>query len=306
MATTMKVFMTGASGYIGSAVAGALMRAGHAVTGLSRSAERAAELERRGVHALLGQLGEPAPWRDAAGTHELIVHTAYEGGANGPDVDRRAIEALLAAAAAGGRTRSLIFTSGIWVLGPCGQTPADEGSSTAGAAPNVTWRPVHEQLVLAGATERLATAVMRPGIVYGGGTGLISSFFETAVREGAAAFIGDGRNRMPPVHRDDLAALYVLVAERGARGIFHGTDEAAMRVADIAGAASRAAGRDGATRSIPLVEARAQMGPVADALCMDQVVLAPRARSLGWQPTHRSFAEAAPEAFAEWRAASRA
>ncbi|HWP34947.1 MAG TPA: NAD-dependent epimerase/dehydratase family protein, partial [Thermodesulfobacteriota bacterium] len=213
----------------------------------------------------------------------------------------RAVEALLNAARASGRPRVVVYTSGVWVLGHTGDRPADETAPTDRPASLVAWRPGHERLVLEAATDALATAVIRPGLVYGGTRGLVSELFASAVRTGAARYVGDGRNRWSLVHRADLAQLYRLVLERGGRGVFHGVDGVPVRVADAARAASEAAGRGGATQSQAVEEARRELGPLVEGLLLDQVVVARRSAELGWQPTRRSFLESAAAAYAEWR-----
>lgn len=299
----MRIFVTGASGYIGSAVVRSLVRAGHQVTGLVRSADNEAALRAVGGQPLRADLKDPASYRGAAGEHEACVHIGFEQGPEGVATDRRAIETLLAAASASQAPRVVVYTSGVLVLGNTGDTPADESASTAGAIPMVAWRPAHEQLALDAATDALATAVIRPGFVYGGKKGLIAGYFESATKEGAAVYVGDGRNRMALVHRDDLAELYRLVVEHRAREVFHGVDGAVPRIAELARAASQAAGKAGATRSLPVEEATNVMGPYASALCTDQVVITQRSPDLGWHPRHRPFLESPDDAFAEWRRA---
>lgn len=286
----MKVFVTGGTGYIGSAVVAALVKAGHDVSGLARSPESARRLAALGARAVKGDLKDGSTYAAAAAEHKALLHIAFEYSAHGVDADRTAVETLVYAAR---RAKSLlVYTSGCWVLGNTGDAPADEAASTERAAELVAWRPAHERLVLeAGdAADGPATAVIRPGMVYGGRGGLASHLFESAVEKGAAEYVGDGRNRWSLVHREDLAELYRLVVERKARGIFHGVD----------GHAAAGAGAGGATRSVPLAEARAKMGPVADALCLDQVLAAARSAELGWRPARRSFVGSAPAAFEEW------
>jgi nucleoside-diphosphate-sugar epimerase len=229
----MRVFVTGATGYIGSAVVKALVKAGHQVTGLVRSDEKAAELSSLGARPVSGDLKETAHYRNAAAEHDGVVHVGFDYGSEGVAADRKAVETLLEAARAGDRPRSFIYTSGVLCLGNTGDTPADE-SVAANAIPLVAWRPAHEELTLNAATDHLATAVVRPGFVYGGAKGLIAGYFGSAVGEGAAAYIGDGQNRMSLVHRDDLAELYRFVLEKRARGVFHGLDGVAPRIADLA------------------------------------------------------------------------
>lgn len=298
----MRVFITGGTGYVGSAIVRALVQAGHRVTGLVRSPEKEAALRGLGATPVRGDLKEPSTYVDVAAAHEAAIHAAFEYGDRGTDVDRMAVETLLAAARAGAGPRSVVYTSGVWVLGNTGERPVDEDASTARAAPVVVWRPRHERLVLDAGSDQLATAVIRPGMVYGGKGGLVSRFFASAVEEGAAVFVGRGANRWSLVHRDDLAHLYRLVLEKRARGVFHGVDGAPVAVAHVARAASQAVGKSGATRGIPLEEARRRMGPMADALCLDQVVATRRSAEFGWKPKYVSFPDSARAAFDEWRA----
>lgn len=299
----MRIFITGATGYVGSAIAGELLDNGHEVIGLTSSDERAAGLEERGARPVVGALGDPGTWRPAAARAEGFVHAGFDYGAESPvAVDAAAIDAILSAAGEGSGPRVFAYTSGVWVLGETGDRPVDEETPLRDPFPIVAWRPAHEETVLR-ASGRTAAAVVRPGVVYGGARGLIAPFFETAQEEGAAVYLGEGANRMALVHRDDNARLYRAILERRAGGLFHSVDGSPMTMADVARAASEAAGAGGAVRSRPLEEAREEMGPVADALCLDQVVAAPRSRAeLGWTPRYASFREGAEAAYEEWRA----
>ncbi len=295
----MRVFITGATGYVGSAVVQAFVSHGHQVTSLSRSPEKDAMLKAASAEPLRGTLGDlPRLGRAVAG-HDALVHCAIDY-ALGPSSDKAAIEALLGAGRSGGAPRIVVYTSGVWVLGEA-KEPVGEDGSTANPAQAVAWRPAHERLVLDAAKGPLVTAVIRPGIVWGEKRGLFASFLQSATKEGAAAHVGPGENRWPPIHRGDLAELYRLVVEKRAGAIYHGVDGSATKVKDIARAASGAAGAKGATRSIPLEEARKTLGPMADALAMDQVVIGPRAAALGWKPARPRFPEAAQVAFQEWK-----
>lgn len=300
----MRVFVTGSTGYM-SAVVRALAEAGHQVTGLVRSAEKAAALEAIGGKPLRGDLGDAGSYRDAVAESDASLHIGFESGPEAVAADRKAMEALLEAARGADRPKAVVYTSGVLCLGNTGDEAADE-DAPANPVPMVAWRPAHEKLTLDAASDELATAVIRPGFVYGGGRGVLAGYFESATREGAAVFVGNGDNRMAIVHRDDLAQLYRLVVEKQARGMFHGDDGAAPRVADLARAASEAAGKSGATRSLPLDQARNMMGPFADALCTDQVVVTRRAPELGWKPAHGPALESMAACFKEWKEAVRA
>lgn len=294
----MRVFVTGATGYIGSAVARELADAGHDVAGLTRMAEKSSYLEGLGARAVLGDIRDVDSYRGEAAAADALVHIAAEDSPAGPDVDLMALEALLRAAEDGKATR-LVYTSGCFVLGET-EEPAAEDASTDNAPPLVAWRPPRERRVIEAASPALATAVIRPGMVYGGKNGMFATYFVTAERNDAASFIGDGANHWSPVYLGDVARLYRLVLEERARGIFH-CAEGAELVGNLAVAASRAAGAGGATHRIRLEEAREEYGPFADALVMDQVMICPRSRELGWEPEHPPFVESADAVYAEWK-----
>ncbi len=307
----MRVFLTGATGYIGSAVVRALLRRGHEAVGLVRSEEKAGRLRGLGGHPVLGDLKDPRTFAEPAAACDAVVHAGLEYGPNVLEGERLAVGAILGAQRARKEPRAFVYTSGVWVLGPTGEKPADETSSTAKAASIVSWRPEMERTVVGASQGRLFAAVVRPGIVFGGRGGLIGGFFESANREGAAAVVGDGRNRWSPVHVDDLADLYVRIVELSATDrlrnlspaerLFHGTDGTAETTEEIAAAAARAAGRDGRIQVQPLAEARQTMGSLADALAMDQAVVSPRSEAvLGWRPRFSGFVRNAGEAHAEW------
>jgi nucleoside-diphosphate-sugar epimerase len=300
-ATDMRIFVTGGTGYIGSAVVRHLVGAGHTVTCLVRTAERQARASAFGAKSVVGDLKTPASYAALAAEQDASVHLGFEYGEKAAATDRSTVDTLLSAARSAGRPYSVVYTSGVLVLGPAGTAPAFEDASTAEAIFN-TWRPGNERVVLAGSSTSVAVAVIRPGWVYGGEDGLPAGYFESAVKEGAAAFVGDGQNRMPLVQREDIAELYRLALEKRATGIFHGVEDAPARVADYAAAASRAAGKQGAVRSIPLAEAMKTVGPFAEAMCVDQWVGSRRAPALGWKP-RRPFLESTPEAFADWQTA---
>jgi nucleoside-diphosphate-sugar epimerase len=297
----MRIFLTGATGYIGTAVLDAFLRAGHSVTALVRHKRRGDGLTARGVTPVIGDLGNGATWREAAAGHDAWVHTAIDAGPRAAESDAAAIDAVLAAAASsdGGAQGVFVYTSGVWVLGPA-PTPVDEDAPLNAAAISA-WRVPHERRVLDAATPSLRTAVVRPGIVYGGSRGIVGDLF----KDGANALIrvvGDGTNRWPLVYDRDLAELYVRVATTpSASGVFHANDEGDERVIDIVQVIARHSKTGADVRNIPLEEARAKMGALADALALDQVVRSTRSRALGWLPSLRSVAGNVPRLFEEWR-----
>jgi nucleoside-diphosphate-sugar epimerase len=297
----MRIFLTGATGYIGSAVLDALLRAGHQVTALVRTPQAHDALAARGVVPVLGDLKTVKSYRAAAEGHDAYIHTAADASPKREEIDRKAIETLMSAAAAHSRTTSpsLVYTSGIWVLGTNAQL-MDETAQT-NPAQLVAWRPSHEQLVLEGAQYNLRTAVIRPGIVYGGNRGIISDLLKNAMK-GLIRVIGTGKNHWPLVYHRDLANLYVRVATlpQGS-GIFHANDECDETVnAIVDGIVGQMTLRP-EVRYVPLEEGRKQLGAYADALALDQRVRGPRARALGWSPALHSVSGNVPRLLEELR-----
>jgi nucleoside-diphosphate-sugar epimerase len=298
----MRIFLTGGTGYIGAAVLDALVRGGHRVDALARNSEKAAELQARGATPVLGNLSEPATYADAVAVADGAVHTAYEYSPRGRQVDADAIDAMLAAPSKPGRF--FIYTSGVWVLGSCA-SPLDE-SADLQPAELVAWRPSHEQRVLAAASGGLRTAVIRPGIVYGGSRGIVGGLFKDAAN-GLVRVVGSGENHWPLIYERDLGELYLrLAVHPDASGIFHANDEGDEQVNDLVAAIAGYVPIRPSVRRIPIAEARQTMGPYADALALDQRVRSPRARSIGWSPSLRSVAGNAARLFDEWRRGSEA
>ena len=286
----MRFFLTGATGYIGSAVLEAGLRAGHHMTALVRDPHKAEHVASRGGTPVIGELSKPASYVAAVEQSDAVIHTAFDHSKRGQLVDRDAIETLMAAAgrrADAGRPACVIYTSGVWVLGHTNGAAAEE--APLNPTPHVSWRPAHEALVLAGSRGgRIRTAVIRPGIVYGGARGIIGDLLKDA-RNGLLRVVGEGRNHWPCVYDRDLADLYVRVAASpDAAGVFHVNDEADESVDDIVEAISRHVRTRIDIRHVPLAEARTKMGTYADALALDQIVRSPRARALGWSPTLHS------------------
>ena len=297
----MRVFVTGGTGYIGSAVVAELVKATHQVTGLARSVEKETELENLGATPVRGDLRDASSFKDLAAEHDTTIHIGFERSPEGYAADRAVMEGLLSAASAASGLRHVIYTSGLWVLGSVSQAPVDEVASTDQPVQLVKWRPPHERLVLDAATDSMTTSVIRPGMVYGGSGGILESFFISADKGEPVVHVGDGNNRFCFVHREDLAELYRLVVEKRASGIFHGIDNAFIKIADAARAVSQAAGKGSPVQGQRLENARAEMGLFADALCTDQAVVARRSRELGWQPLHPPFPESARAAYQEWK-----
>lgn len=274
----LTIFLTGATGYIGSAIADAALKAGHAVVGLARSDDAARKLTAKGVTPHPGDITTPATLADAARSADAVIHT---GTTNNGDLDRQGVAAMLDALR--GSNKPLIYTSGVWVLGDTGGRAVDETAELQ-PLPMVAWRPGVERMVLDTAQQGVRAIVIRPAIVYGSGGGIPAELVQSARERRAARYVGTGENHWPLIHRDDLADLYLraLLNAPGAT-LLHAADDTRLRVKEIAEAASIGAGAKGRTESWPLADARKALGGYADALVLDQQVSSAKARAmLGW------------------------
>src|SRR2546427_7782188 len=218
----MRVFVTGATGYVGFAVATALRRAGHDVYGLTRGAAKASQAARQEIHPVQGDIGHPKSYADAAEECSVLVHAAFESSASAVAKDKSAVDALIETGRRGSQPKTLIFTSGVWVHGDTGGKLVDE-TNPLDAIKLVAWRPAHEQLVLQAKAVR--GLVIRPGCVYGGRGGVSGGWFAAAAAGKAPTVVGSSQNRWAMVHVDDLADAYVRAAESGLAGeVFDVTD----------------------------------------------------------------------------------
>ena len=143
--------------------------------------------------------------------------------------------------------------------------------------------------------------VIRPGIVYGGGRGIVSDLIKDALN-GIVRVVGPGKNHWPCVYDHDLGDLYVRVLEApAATGVFHANDEADERVGDIVEAIAGQVPQRPDIRNMPMAEARKKLGTYADALALDQRVRSPRARALGWAPSQPGVAARVARLLEEFR-----
>lgn len=265
----MKILVTGATGYIGSAVAEAAHGQQHEVHALAHDASTAADVRERGWTPVAGDLRDAAGLEGAAREFDAVLHVANVGGADAAQVDTDATRALLRGLAPRGGT--LVYTSGAWVLGP---GRSDEASTPRPVA-LVSWRGALEQEVLQASGVR--GVVIRPGIVYGGGGGI-----PAMLGRGELPVIAPGTQRWPLVHRDDLARLYLLALSAPAGAVLHGVGTT-MSMAELAALATQASGI--ALETVTPDVARERLGAFADALALDQDVASEATRALvGWQP----------------------
>jgi nucleoside-diphosphate-sugar epimerase len=235
----MRVFVTGATGFIGSSVVQDLIQAGHQVLGLARSEEGAKWLASAGAEVQRGDLDDLESLRSGAAAADGVIHTAFNHDfskfAANCEQDRRAIEVMGEALA--GSDRPFIVTSGTGALAP-GRLATEEDTT---ASSPVSFPRVSEQTAEAFAERGVRAMVVRlPQVHDRDRQGLVSYAIDVARQKGVSALVGDGKNRWPAVHRLDAARLYRLALEKGsAGGRYHAVDEEGVPLREIAEAIGR-------------------------------------------------------------------
>ncbi|MCU6796532.1 SDR family oxidoreductase [Paenibacillus sp. WQ 127069] len=232
----MRVFVTGATGFIGSAIVRELIDAGHEVLGLARSDEAAASLAAVGAAVHRGGLDDLDSLRRGADAADGVIHTAFihnfSAIAAAGKTDRLAIEAFGAVLANSGRP--LVVTSAIGLLTP-GRLGTEEDAADSNSAGS--HRVASEAAALSMVSQGVRVSVVRlPPSVHGDGDhGFVPALINAARRSGFSAYVGDGANRWSAVHRLDAARLYRLALETAPTGtVLHAIGEEGVPIRDIA------------------------------------------------------------------------
>jgi nucleoside-diphosphate-sugar epimerase len=276
----MRVFVTGATGFVGSAIVRELIASGHQVLGLTRSDAGAEQLKAAGAEAHRGTLEDLDSLRDGARQADAVIHTAFDHDwsrfAQNCEDDRNAILAM--GSVLEGSRRQLLVTSGLAALAPgriateADEVPADGPRASEAAAAMLAARGVRASGV------RLA-----PSTHDSGDHGFVPRLIAIAREKGVSAYIGDGRNRWTGVHRLDAARLYRMALEKGVEsGPYHAVDEEGIPFREIAEVIGRRLGVPVVSKT--LQEASEHFGWFARFAAMDAPASNARTRSaLGWQ-----------------------
>ncbi|WP_437925098.1 NAD-dependent epimerase/dehydratase family protein [Sorangium sp. So ce291] len=273
----MDIFITGASGYIGSAVARALVVRGHRVRGLARSEAAEARVRACGAEPVRGDLYRLDVLAREAAAGDGVVHTAATMGEDRAATDAAAVTAMLSAMSGMGGGVFVTTTGAPRARSSRVPVPEDDAVNPGGP---LEWLVAAESRVLGARGVR--GVVVRPPMVYGDGAGPVARLVEGARAAGVARYIDDGANRWSTVHVRDLAVAYAMLLESDATGVFHAAEASPEAMAALFAAVGDAAGVP--VRSWSLAEARATHGLLAGFLAMDAALDATRLRGLGWSP----------------------
>ena len=282
----MRVFVTGATGFIGSALVKELIAAGHQVIGVSRSDEKAPALAAAGAEVYRGSIDDPDSLKEGAARSDGVVHLAFNHDFSqfmaNCETDRRVIGALGSVLA--GSNRPLIVTSGTAIAKvPPGELAKED-------APRVTSsdfpRAASEEAAADAAADGVNVSVVRlPQVHDPERQGLISPWIGIAREKGVFAYVGEGRNRWPAAHVIDVARLYRLAIERAESGaIYNAVAEEGVAARDIAEAIGRRLKLP--VKSLAAEEAPAYFGWLAHLAARDMPASSEQTRKkLGWRPT---------------------
>ncbi|GMK39756.1 putative NAD-dependent epimerase/dehydratase [Paenibacillus sp. CCS19] len=279
----MRVFVTGATGFIGSAVVRELLDAGHQVVGLARSDKAAAALITAGAEVRRGGLDDLDSLRDGAASADGVIHLAFKHDfadfAAAAAADSLAIETM--GAALEGTGKALVATSGTLML-----TPGSLGTEEDASSQTTPRRSEEAALALARRGVRSSIVRLAPSVHGEGEQGFVPTLIGIAREKGVSAYVGDGLNRWPAVHRLDAARLFRLALEKGVAGaIFHGVADEGVPFRDIAGVIGRHLNLP--VISVAREEADAHFGWISFAASTDNPSSsALTQKHLGWRPVH--------------------
>lgn len=290
----MRIFCTGASGYIGGSVAAKLVAGGHEVIGLSRS-ETADEMIRKiGATPLRGSLDDKDVLQAAARDADMVVNSAHADHVG-------AAEALLEALEGSGK--KFVHTSGSSLVGQRTQGELSDDifdeDTPVSPSPARVARVALNKLILASADNGVHPIIICPSLIYGLGLGAdphsmqVPWMIELARKYGVGKHIGAGKNIWSNVHMNDLVDLYLLAIEKAPAGGFYYAENGEMSMKELAESISRMLGFGGKTETISMTDAEAEWGegPANDTMASNSRVRGVKGRALGWAPLAPSLLE---------------
>jgi nucleoside-diphosphate-sugar epimerase len=283
----MSIFLTGATGFIGSAVLRQLRLQGRDVTALVRSPDKAAKIEALGATAVIGDITDTGLLTEQAIESDGVIHLASPGDASSRDVDDALVTAVLAGLE--GSDKRYVHTGGIWVWG---SNPDITEDSPRNAPPITAWREEVETRVLH--AQGVSGSLIAPAVVFGHGAGIPALLTDVQEGDDAVRLVGDGSQHWTTVHVDDLAELYILAFDLGEAGsTYIGASGENPTVRQLGEAAAFGQGLDSRVEEQTVEETRARLGEAfADALLLDQQARGSAARiDLGWEPNGPSILE---------------
>jgi nucleoside-diphosphate-sugar epimerase len=282
----MKVFLTGATGYVGQVVLDRLLRHGHSVDALVRSIADRTLPAHRSLNWIVGDLRNVSLLADAAKSADATIHTAAEHSGAQKEADDTATAAFVDGLRGSGKP--LISTSATVVYGDTGPTPRNEADAIRSPHPLRAWRIANDNSIALD-DHGFRGVVIRPPNIYGAGAGPIAMRIAAAAKAGFAQYIGDGGALWSTVHVWDLADLYLaILANERAYGIFNAAGDEVLSRKQLAEGMAATLGLSVSPRSISLDEGRLIWGFLADLSLINQVISATKAREeLGWAPRRR-------------------
>ncbi|MEU5791945.1 SDR family oxidoreductase [Streptomyces sp. NPDC047813] len=291
----MRVFVTGASGWIGSAVVPELIGAGHQVVGLARSDASAEALTAAGAEVVRGSLDDLDVLRAAAAGADGVIHLAFKHDVafsvsfqSAAEADRRAVDVVIEALA--GSDRPFVLASGLAGLKP-GRVATEQDVPVVEGGSPILMRAVTAQAVLASAERGVRSSVVRlsPTCHGDGDNGFMTSLIGTAREKGVSGYPGAGANRWPAVHRLDAARLFRLALEKAPAGtVLHGVAEEGVPLREIAEVIGRQLKLP--TASVAPEDLAGHFGWLSGFVGLDAPASNTATRALlGWDPTGPSL-----------------
>ena len=298
----MKVFVTGATGFVGTAVIKALLMRDHEVVGLVRDMNKCQSLERLGVTLAVGDMLKPDSYAGIVATVDAVIHTAQYGIQG--RLTRKKFEQIEQADVLMTRTLSqaclahdkkLLYTSGVFNYGDCGDEWITEQTPMHPSPLGEAHTKVVEELLQLFREQHLRVIILSPGFVYGPGGLFKQSFYDT-FQKGQLRIFGKGQNYWSIIHVDDLAAAYALAVESDAYGeTYNIVDDQPLRLRDLVNTFTDSMGKKRVGSMAPWLLKLIIGGPLVESLIASFRIRNEKAKhELGWQPRYSTFKDGLP------------